>query len=779
MHAQASHPQYLYHQQQQQQQQQQLLMNAAAPNGSWFLPNNSGLSQSLINPLVTQAGTFGQDRTTMAAAAAAVAATQQQGTQALLSHLASLAPQQPATSIVGVTQPQQPQQQQPQQQHPNYMFMAQQWQQQLQQQQQQQQQQAQHMAHSLQLESDKKGSNVTAAPSLESSFAMPPPRSAPIPLGQPSASLSSAQPRRLQEPQPSLPPNHADHNLQTPQLAGKEMNPPLTSRSTSSTTTSTPPLMSAAVAETGLRHSHNNSEPDQIPPTADTSTIPPARPASVASISPALSAAANLSKNSPKLAKGSNSKDTKHKAGITAPLKSDAAVLSPTTTVVPILITKRKTLQPMAIKKARTTPAQVVLHSGPQPCPMPASVDTAPATPLVSSIAPPLPSNQLASNKLPRAASTTSITAVEALGSAPRPPLQATTSDLPPVPLLPAQLLDALAPGILSDKEVLGRGIEQLLKFHSILVPSNDAPSLEYWTAAISDKFCDIGNIRLELGAQSYDMPVAAACGFYQRLFSEGAVVSIHVALGQPKLYRLKQNSSILSFHGVHMTTTYVNGRRVLETGDLRVIFGEDFRIRLWAFSSEDATVCLPRKRSNGTDEALTRTCEATIGRNLDWPNTQPAPKRRKTANGKQPPDECALPACALQHLEIANTMYYLQELIELQLQNKTSTLGIMDLWMKAAKPEPLTAAAAKQLTRATGSERKPRSRKKSTVIPLLPAPPPVSVSASVPVLATARSDDAEPSTSDSKAKVTLSAASPVVPALIVSKPARQQTKHL
>ncbi|KAJ2742067.1 hypothetical protein GGI20_004745 [Coemansia sp. BCRC 34301] len=423
------------------------------------------------------------------------------------------------------------------------------------------------------------------------------------------------------------------------------------------------------------------------------------------------------------------------------------------------------------MKKSRTTPVHTALP--PQPPPLP--VDTAPATPLVSSVALPLPdavphqtpTSQITLKKLPRAASATNVTAATQSRTASHDqldPLNPAASDLPPVPLRLAQALDPMLPAILSQQEVLGRGIEQLLKFHSVFVPADDAPDLDYWIASIGDSFCDIGNIRLELGTQSYDMPVAAAGSFYYRLFSEGAVVSMHIALGQPKLYRLKQNASIMSFHGVHMTTTYANGRRVLETGDLRVIFGEDFRIRLWAFSSEDATVCLPRKRPNGTDEALTRTCEATIGRNLDWPNAQPVPKRRKSANGKQPPEECALPACALQHLEIANTMYYLQELIELQLQNKTSSLGIMDLWMKAAKPEPL---AAKQLTKILGSERKPRSRKKSTAsaLPMLS-----------PVPASARSDDVEASVADSISKAPASIASPVA-AVLASKPARPQTK--
>ncbi|KAJ2636638.1 hypothetical protein GGF44_003091, partial [Coemansia sp. RSA 1694] len=206
MHAQASHSQYLY----QQQQHHQLLMNAAA-NGTWFLPTSNGLPQGMIGPMVSQAGAvagaFGQDRSM--AAAAAAAATQQQGTQALLSHLASLAPQQPAPSpqlaftaanMASITQAQQ-------QQHPNYMFMTQKWQQQLQQHQHQQHQQHQQqqlqqqqqqqpnqvspqlMLQSAQHESDK-NAGAAAALSLDPSLAMPPPKAAPSQLGQSASSTS-------------------------------------------------------------------------------------------------------------------------------------------------------------------------------------------------------------------------------------------------------------------------------------------------------------------------------------------------------------------------------------------------------------------------------------------------------------------------------------------------------------------------------------------------------------------------------------------------------------
>ncbi|KAJ2062420.1 hypothetical protein GGI17_002422 [Coemansia sp. S146] len=802
MHTQASHPQYLY-QQQQQQQQRQLLMNAAVANGGWFLPSNNGMPPGMISPMVGQIGTgaFGQDRSM----AAVVAAQQQQGTQALLSQLVSLAPPQPpfsAANMTSVLQPQQQHQQQ-QRQYSGSLFMEQQMNQIFQRQ--------QPVFQGIQHEQDNSNAGIASALSLDHSQAMPPPppppKSAPAQPGQPPALSSSAQPGLMfgPHPQPSIAQagqKPGQQPLPTPQLARKETNPPPTSRSTSSTTTSTPPLAStilaptaqqafAASAEAILKYSRNSAEPDRLTPAADIAMIP--RPESTVSTSPALSTATKMSKTSPKLAKKGNSKETKRKSGALT-FKKDA--VSSSATVGTVLLIKQKTGQPASIKKSRTTPAQTLLHPqpallSPPPPPTFPAMDTAPATPLVSSMTLPLsatmlsqtPAIPLITKRLSRVASAASLSTTAAnQPAAPRIPSQSAShpqldslglaaSDLPPAPLQTLQTVNHTAPAILSQKEVLGRGIEQLLKFHSIFAPASDVRDLDYWKTAISDNFCDIGNIRLELGTQTYDMPVAAAGGFYHRLFSEGTVVSMYMALGQPNIYRLKQNASIMSFHGVHMTTTYANGRRVLEAGDLRVIFDEDFRIRLWAFSSEDATVCLPRKRPNGTDDALTRTCEATIGRNLDWPNALPMPKRRKSANGKQPPEECALPACALQHLEIANTMYYLQELVALQLQNKTSTEGIMDIWMKAAKPEPL---ATKQLAKAPGPERK-RSRKKSTAT-ALPLPLPLSLPpTSAPTLA--RADDTiEPSTGDSKVKRSAVTASPGV--VVASKPSRQQAKH-
>ncbi|KAJ2250868.1 hypothetical protein GGI13_003958 [Coemansia sp. RSA 455] len=797
MHAQASHPQYLY-QQQQQQQQRQLLMNAATANGAWFLSNGNGVPPGMISPMVGQIGTpaFGQDRSL-------TAAQQQQGTQALLSHLVSLTPPQPSFSAANMAsglQPQQQQQQQQQRQYPGSLFMEQQMNQIFQRQ--------QPALQGIQHEQDNSSANIASALSLDHSQAMPPPppppKSAPAPLGQPSAPSSSAQSGQMFGPHPLPSTAQAGQKpgqqslLLTPQLARKEANPPPASRSTSSTTTSTPPLAStilaptaqqafAAGAEAALKLTRSSVEPDRLTPAADIATIP--RPESTISTSPALSTATKMSKTSPKLAKKGSSKETKRKSGALT-FKKDA--VSSSATVGTVLVVKQKAGQPASLKKSRTTPAQIPLH--PQPAPPPPAVpamDTAPATPLVSSMTLPLSATTLSqipvipliTKKLSRVASAASLqTTVANQPALPRIPSQSASHtqlgslglpalDLPPAPLQTLQAAAHLVPAILSQKEVLGRGIEQLLKFHSIFAPASDVRDLDYWKTAISDNFCDIGNIRLELGTQSYDMPVAAAGGFYYRLFSEGTVVSMYMALGQPKIYRLKQNASIMSFHGVHLTTAYANGRRVLEAGDLRVIFDEDFRIRLWAFSSEDATVCLPRKRPNGTDDALTRTCEATIGRNLDWPNALPTPKRRKSANGKQPPEECALPACALQHLEIANTMYYLQELVALQLQNKTSSEGIMDIWLKAAKPEPL---ATKQPVKVPGPERK-RSRKKSTAAALpLPLPLPLPP-APAPTLA--RADDTiELGAGDSKAKRPAVTASPGV--VVASKPSRQQAKH-
>ncbi|KAJ1726645.1 hypothetical protein LPJ61_005047, partial [Coemansia biformis] len=261
---------------------------------------------------------------------------------------------------------------------------------------------------------------------------------------------------------------------------------------------------------------------------------------------------------------------------------------------------------------------------------------------------------------------------------------------------------------LVQPREVLGLGMERLMAFHSMLAPSAEEHGLEYWNSAIAESFCDSGSVRLDFGAQSYDMPVATAGWFYHRLFSEGAVVSIHIALNDPSVHRLPNQASIISFHGVLMTTTYTGGRRVLETGELRVIFDHAFYIRVWAFTSNDAGICMPRKRPSGSDDAFIRTADATIARILDWPKDPPAPRRRKSAHGKQQPDEFPLPACALQHLEIATTMGLMQDLIRVQIQNPDSDMDVLSLWMATVNPKPL---AAQPSTRTATTERKRQRR--------------------------------------------------------------------
>ncbi|KAJ1884767.1 hypothetical protein LPJ81_007029, partial [Coemansia sp. IMI 209127] len=294
-----------------------------------------------------------------------------------------------------------------------------------------------------------------------------------------------------------------------------------------------------------------------------------------------------------------------------------------------------------------------------------------------------------------------------------------------PAPLPKVPSFQRSLPQWPQNDDVLGQGTERLLAFHSTLAPKSEQRDLEYWKTAISSNFSSTGNIRLDLGGQSYDMPVAAAGRFYHRLFSDGSVVSMHVALSDAKVHGMASASSIVSFHNILLTTTYANGRRVLEAGDLRVIFDPQFRIRVWAFVSNDATICLPRKRPNGPEDALTRTSDATIARNLDWPNESPAPRRRKSAHGKQPPDECVMPACGLQHLEVANTMSFLQDLIKKQAQNPgVPTADIFSLWKESRAFDPVlpekaskrAMAQAQGPLKSPGAERR-RVRRKSTVI--------------------------------------------------------------
>ncbi|KAJ1808604.1 hypothetical protein LPJ56_006089 [Coemansia sp. RSA 2599] len=266
---------------------------------------------------------------------------------------------------------------------------------------------------------------------------------------------------------------------------------------------------------------------------------------------------------------------------------------------------------------------------------------------------------------------------------------------------------------LFSEKDVLGAGIERLLAFHGIF--GDGTGDLDKWTAAVARHFTPEGTLRLDMGSQSFDVPVCTVGRFYHKMFGDGGISTMHIALGPAKAHCLRNSGSLVSFHGVMVTSTYATGRRVIETGALRVIFASDFRIRVWAFSAADATICLPRKRPNGQDDAPIRTAEATIARNLDWPNTEiPLPKRRKSAHGRQPPEECVLPAGALRHAEVASTMYSLRSLIELQLQNpKTSVASLLDMWAVAENIAPAKGVAAKNPGAGSSDERK-RARKRS-----------------------------------------------------------------
>ncbi|KAJ2678219.1 hypothetical protein GGI25_002570 [Coemansia spiralis] len=473
---------------------------------------------------------------------------------------------------------------------------------------------------------------------------------------------------------------------------------------------------------------------------------------STISTSPALSTATRKSKTSPKPSKRTQ-KEPKRKNAPGA--KKDGQSVN-----------KQKPDIPPAVKKARSA----ITMPPHQPAALPLSISTAvpmldinnaslPSAPLLSASMPPLPQDaaaaageQLQQHRIARVATIAGTEVDNAHASAKttlgqhqatlmkinqRPSQRpvtssnargegATSASMPSVSLSKSLSFQKTLPSLQQKQqqqqqdEVLGQGTGRLLAFHSKLAPSTAMRSLDYWNEAISANFADGGTIRMDLGGQSYDMPVATAGRFYYRLFSDGSVVSMHVALSAAKVHHLANSSSIVSFHSILLTTTYANGRRVLEAGDLRVIFDSQFRIRVWAFTSNDATVCLPRKRPNGPEDALMRTNDATIARNLDWPNESPAPKRRKSAHGKQPPDECVMPACGLQHLEIANTMYFLQELIRTQVQSSDATSsGIVSLWKDAKASEPLPVKQQKQKSVLAGkasSERK-RPRKKSIAV--------------------------------------------------------------
>ncbi|KAJ2481221.1 hypothetical protein IWW56_001900 [Coemansia sp. RSA 2131] len=240
-------------------------------------------------------------------------------------------------------------------------------------------------------------------------------------------------------------------------------------------------------------------------------------------------------------------------------------------------------------------------------------------------------------------------------------------------------------------REVVGTGLERLLAFHDAFATHNEPRGLDYWDAVIKQHFTQGGIMKFGLGGHTYDMPVATAGRFYHRMFGDG-VTGMRMVLGEANVWHVSQSESTITFRSACMTTTHATGRRVEETGVLRVFFGPGFRMRVWAFDATDAIVLLPRKRPPGADLAV-RTSDVSIARNLDWPNDMPPPRRRKSAHARQAPDECLLPVSALHHLEVSNTLNIMQELFALHKCNSQSSVsGALDEWANIVKPAPLEA---------------------------------------------------------------------------------------
>ncbi|KAI9500125.1 LIM-domain binding protein-domain-containing protein [Coemansia spiralis] len=574
----------------------------------------------------------------------------------------------------------------------NYMIMMQQ----LQQQQQQQQPQKNNVAVATSTKNNNSSASILSpsthqqsqAPSVSRSDQTKPTAMAGAAAVASASATTPALSQKSMPPPPSLPQPLQAAASHQPAKKPQQLSPP-TQRETlasASTAASAPAqqqnsraqsMDSTMVLASGVVSDYASAVVgDGVSYTAVGSTI---------STSPALSTATRKSKTSPKPSKRTQ-KEPKRKNAPGA--KKDGQSVN-----------KQKPDIPPAVKKARSA----ITMPPHQPAALPLSISTAvpmldinnaslPSAPLLSASMPSLPQDAAAAAgeqlQQHRIARVTTIAGTEVdnahastkttLGQhqatlmkinqrpSQRPVTSsnargegATSASMPSVSLSKSLSFQKTLPSLQQKQqqqqqdEVLGQGTGRLLAFHSKLAPSTAMRSLDYWNEAISANFADGGTIRMDLGGQSYDMPVATAGRFYYRLFSDGSVVSMHVALSAAKVHHLANSSSIVSFHSILLTTTYANGRRVLEAGDLRVIFDSQFRIRVWAFTSNDATVCLPRKRPNGPEDALMRTNDATIARNLDWPNESPAPKRRKSAHGKQPPDEC--------HLEIANTMTQVQ----------------------------------------------------------------------------------------------------------------------
>ncbi|KAJ2577127.1 hypothetical protein GGH19_001569 [Coemansia sp. RSA 1807] len=238
-------------------------------------------------------------------------------------------------------------------------------------------------------------------------------------------------------------------------------------------------------------------------------------------------------------------------------------------------------------------------------------------------------------------------------------------------------------------REVVGTGMEQLLAFHDAFAPHNEPRGLDYCDAVIKRYFTREGIIKFGMGGQTYEVPMATAGRFYHCMFGNG-VTGMRMVLGEASVWRVSQSKSTITFHNACMTTTYAIGRRVEETGVLRVFFGLGFRMRVWAFDATDSTVLLPRKRPAGSD-IVVRISDVSIARNLDWPNDMPPPRRRKSAHARQAADDCLLPVPALNHLEVSNTLALMKDLFSFQKSNPQSSVsGVLDEWASVAKPAPL-----------------------------------------------------------------------------------------
>ncbi|KAJ1724215.1 hypothetical protein LPJ53_001490 [Coemansia erecta] len=753
-------PQGLQHHQQQQQQQQhnpamlfhQQLMSPGG--GGWALHNTaSQLSQALgsppmqTNPLMSVAEQQQHPKTVpqsqidansaivFAQLSAMASQAHQQSQQLQIQPQPHPHVQPRSQTSVGLPQSQQlqPQLQQPQLQQP--------------QQQQQQQMMMQHNGYSLlmhqlhqQPEHIQRAAMVAALSTQQQyqQYAMPPP---PVPslAGQTKVTPHSTPPTASSTPalnSAALPiaPIHAPMKTTVAAAAASQQHHPKQQQqqplqgvtiSDSPAANGLAGVSAGAVSDNAAANSVNPSLPPSLNMSAETNMatggngIGGRAESTVSSSSPALSTGTRKSRASPKAQQPKkNSKETKRKGGAKKDSRSTAVAAAAnvrTTSDTPVDASIPNT--------APSRPAQTQSQNQAAP----ASAPPAPKRARSRSVAVAAPISLVA--PVPTAA----------VGSEPdsAKTLSSEAEQLPP-PLMPSHTslssAAAAAPSVKfstqptraprsstviplpyeidhlhTEQDILGSGVERLLAFHGDLTDS--VRDLEKWNSTVAKHFSSDGTLRLDLGTQSFDIPVSTTGRFYQQLFNEGGVSSIHVALGPAKVHRLRHAASLISFHGVMITSTYSGGRRVIETGSLRVIFTPDYHIRVWAFSAADATICLPRKRPNAQDDAMTRNAESTIGRNLEWPNTSALPpKRRKSAHGRQPPEECVLPPAALRHAEVASTMHALRDLIDIQAQNPSKPVAaVLKMWASAEKVA--VEATSSKSSASAGERRRPRKR--------------------------------------------------------------------